>query len=50
MVISQEYQQSLSYDGDDLIELKVHKLLEDMDKEKYKLEYKEIIEIYGIDI
>lgn len=50
MVISQEYQQSLSYDGDDLIELKVHKLLEDMDKEKYKLEYKELIEIYGIDI
>lgn len=50
MVISQEYQQSLSYDGDDLIELKVHKLLEDMDKEKYKLEYKELIEIYGIEI
>lgn len=50
MVISQEYQQSLLYDGDDLIELKVHKLLEYMDKEKYRLEYKELIEIYGTEI
>ncbi len=47
MIISQEYKEFLVYDRDDLSEVKIHELLEGIDRKKYKLEYAELIEFYG---
>lgn len=47
MIIKENYENVLIYEGDELIEIKFYELLEKFDKKKFKQEYYEVIEFLG---